>query len=177
MHRRYSCAILLSLFISATSFSQIWLVRNVSNVFPDDCYVSFGNKVGIAYCLPERYVEPEQIDDWNDSALVYVLYPVFQLPINKESDGEKKNKRKKSRKKSAASEITKDSSLVHEAPKWNFTRADSLVIFENGKIVYTYENILVYKTYKPLLETDITSYRPFQLIKPTTTVKLKSSDY
>ncbi len=172
MNKVNSYTILLILFLSSTTFSQIWIVKNVSNIFPDDCYVSLGNKYGIACCFPERYIERQKIDEWDDDALCYLLYPVHTLVMNNDTKTEKKSKKRKSRKKRADQKNGKADSLqANEAPKWKFNTEDSLTLTENGQIIYKYEEILLYKTYEPLLEKDITSYRPFQLFKPATTVK------
>lgn len=174
MKKAYTCLVLFILLISSSALAQIWLVRNVSNVFIDDCYISFGNKLGIAWCNSERYVEPQKIEEWSDSAFVYVLYPVYPLlmpePPEADTTNTKKKERHRKSKKHAASqnEVKSDSVKVNQppTPTWKFTEADSLLLVANGKLFYKYEDILLYKTYKPLQEADITSYRSVQLFKP-----------
>ena len=162
------------LFLSSVSSAQIWLVKNVSNVLPDDCFISFGDNTGIAYCFPERYVEPQKIDDWDDDALCYVLYPVYPVTVDDENEGEVKGEEKKKRrrrsKKQKGKEYEKDSTdsvkKLPEPPKRRFDPKDSLYLVDNGEIIYQFKDILIYKTYSPLHEDDVDSYRPFQIFKP-----------
>ncbi|MFC1476521.1 hypothetical protein ACFL5S_00995 [Fibrobacterota bacterium] len=170
MQRLSGYTIFVILFVCSTTFSQVWFVKNVSNVSLDDCYVSFGDNCGIAYCHPERYLEPQKLEEWDDNALYYVLYPVYPIVMNNDEETEKKSKRRKSRRrKSTESNDVNDSLQTNETPKWKFTTEDSLTLTENGKIFFKFEDILLYKTYKPLQGTDITSYRPFQLLMPSAT--------
>lgn len=87
MQRLYVHAIFVIVFVCPTAFSQIWFVKNVSNVSIDDCYVSFGDNCGIAYCFPERYIEPEKLAEWNDNAFYYILYPVDTFDSENDADG------------------------------------------------------------------------------------------
>jgi len=145
MQRLYVHAVFVIVFVCSTAFSQIWFVRNVSNVSIDDCYVSFGDNCGIAYCFPERYIEPEKLAEWNDSAFYYILYPVYTFNSENDADG---------------------GSQAHQAPTRIYNSADSLAILKRGSILYTYEDLLIYETFTPMQQSDYSSYRPFQLLKP-----------
>ena len=169
MKRVYSFTILMILFASLSTFSQIWFVKNVSNVSLDDCYVSFGDNCGIAYCHPERYIEPEKLAEWNDSAFYYILYPVYTLDSENDAAVEKKRPARRRKKRSGAHHDADGDSQTHQAPTRVYNTADSLAILERGNILYTYEDLLIYETFTPLQESDYSSYRPFQLLMPSAT--------
>lgn len=169
MKRAYYFTILMILFASLSAFSQIWFVKNVSNVSLDDCYVSFGDNCGIAYCLPERYVEPEKLAEWNDSAFYYILYPVYTLDSENDAVAEKRRSARRRKRRSGAHHDADGDSQAHQAPTRVYNTADSLAILERGNILYTYEDLLIYETYTPLQESDYSSYRPFQLLMPSAT--------
>ena len=169
MQRFYVYTTLVIVFAYSASFSQIWFVKNVSNVFPDDCYVSFGDNCGIAYCHPERYVEPEKLAEWNDDAFYYILYPVYTLEKENEDDAkaEKKKRPERRRKRRSRDDQDADSdSLAHPAPTRVLNSADSLAILERGTILYAYKDLLIYETFTPLQGSEYSSYRPFQLLMP-----------
>lgn len=157
------------LCIYTTPFSQIWFVKNVSNVFPDDCYVSFGDNCGIAYCHPERYVEPEKLAEWNDSAFYYILYPVYTLDSENDAAAEKRRTARRRKRRSGAHHDADGDSQAHQVPTRIYNTADSLAILERGNILYTYKDLLIYETFSPLQESDYSSYRPFQLLMPSAT--------
>jgi hypothetical protein len=171
MQQLFVNAILVILFVYSTTFSQIWFVKNVSNVSLDDCYVSFGDNCGIAYCHPERYNEPEKLADWNDDALYYILYPVHTFDRENDDAAAKKKKRsERRRKRKRRSDANKDAdsdSLAHKPPTRVYNQSDSLAILERGTILFTYEDLLIYETFTQIQESEYSSYRPFQLLKPS----------
>jgi hypothetical protein len=170
MKKPASCIHILILILFTSAGSQIWLVKNVSNIFPDDCYVSFGDNTGIAYCFPERYIEREKIADWDDDALCYILYPVYPVATEDEEKVEKKKKKKRRKSRRKKRDKTEEDSTeaisIPEPPKRKFDEKDSLYLLERGEILYQFKDILIYKTYTPLHEEDVDSYSPFQLFKP-----------
>ena len=169
MQRLYVYAIFVILFVCSTAFSQIWFVKNVSNVSIDDCYISFGDNCGIAYCLPERYVEPEKLAEWNDSAFYYILYPVYTFDSENDTASEKKRPAKRRKKRARDHDDAEGETKAHQAPTRIYNTADSLAILERGNILYTYKDLFVYETFTPLQESDYSSYRPFQLLMPSAT--------
>ncbi len=167
MQRLYVYVIFVILFGCSTAFSQIWFVKNVSNVSLDDCFVSFGNNSGISYCFPERYVEPEKLAEWNDSAFYYILYPVYTFDIENDATAKKKHSVRRRKRRSGAHHDTDGGQQAHQPPTRIYNSEDSLAILELGSILYTYNDLLIYETFTPLQESDYSSYRPFQLLKPT----------
>ncbi len=169
MQRLYVDAIFILLFVCSTAFSQIWFVKNVSNVSIDDCYVSFGDNCGIAYCFPKRYVEPEKLAEWNDEAFYYILYPVDSFDSENDDAKAKKKRSSRKRKRKRRSDNNDDAdsvSLAHKAPTRVYNPSDSVAIRERGTILYTYKELHIYETFTQIQPLEYSSYRPFQLIKP-----------